>query len=128
MTKYARQIETAKRLIDKFGAECVWVKPAAEDPNAKPWRDNRQGEAEEFNASVAFFSAKDLGYGSTLALANMAGTEVPAHSRMGLMSGGQEFNPELTDTVWFNGDEIDITKIDNLAPDGEPILFFLWIA
>lgn len=127
MSVYARPIATAQRLIAKFGASCIWTKPAEETVGGDPWRDVRIGPPEPHNVSIAFFSAKDLGYGSTLALAAMAGTEVPAHSQMGLM-GAVDFDPELTDTVTFNGDTIDVTKIDKLAPNGDPILYFLWLA
>lgn len=125
---YARPIATAKRLIAKYGAACTWTKPAEADDAAKPWRDLRTGPPSPYPVDIAFFSAKDLGYGSTMALAMMAGSEVPAHSQMGLMAGGQEFNPELTDTLTFGADTLDVTKIDKLAPNGEPVLFFLWIA
>lgn len=124
---YDSAIATANRLIDKFGASCVWAKPAAPDPDADPWRDQREGEPDEHNVSIAFFSAKDLGYGTTLALAALAGTEVPAHNQMGLMPGGLDFDPELTDTVTFGEKTIDVTKIDTLAPNGTPVLFFLWL-
>lgn len=124
---YDSAIATANRLIAKFGAPCVWTKPAEPDPNADPWRDERTGTPEENDVSIAFFSAKDLGYGTTLALAALAGTEVPVHNRMGLMPGGLSFDPELTDTLTFGGDTIDVTKIDTLAPNGTPVLFFLWL-
>lgn len=124
---YDSAIATGKRLIDKFGAECVWTKPAPQDDTVDPWRDVREGEPTPHNVSIAFFSAKDLGYGSTLALAALAGTEVPQHNQMGLMSGDVPFSPELTDTLTFDGSDIDITKIDKLAPNGTPVLFFLWL-
>jgi hypothetical protein len=124
---YNSAIATAERLIAKFGASCVWSKPAEADGTGDPWRDERTGMPEDFDVSIAFFSAKDLGYGTTLALAAMAGTEVPDHNQMGLMAGGQAFDPELTDTLTFGEDTIDVTKIDKLAPNGTPVLYFLWL-
>lgn len=124
---FDRATATALRLIDKFGAKCVWTKAGAQDEDAQPWRDVREGEPESFPVSIAFFSAKDLGYGSTLALAAMTGTEVPAHTQMGLM-GAVSFDPELTDTLLFDAKVIDVTQIDILAPNGVPVLYFLWLA
>lgn len=124
---YDSAIATGNRLIAKFGADCVWSKPAPVDGTVEPWREVRDGEPQPFPVKIAFFSAKDLGYGSTIALAAMAGTEVPQHTQMGLLAGGLPFDPELTDTLTFDGDTIDVTKIDKLAPNGTPVLYFLWL-
>lgn len=126
---YDRQIATAKRLIAKYGAEAVWTKPAAQDGAAKPWRDVREGEPSDFSVPIALFSAKDLGYGSTFALAQMAGTdEIPVHKQMGLMSGGLAFVPDLTDSVVIAGSPVEVVQIDILQPNGIPLLYFLWLS
>ena len=124
-----RVIATAKRLIAANGEACTWTKPAPEAPGSDPWRDDREGAPEAHNVSIAFFSPKDLGRGSEAFLAAIAGTEVPAGTEIGIMSGGQPFEPLASDElVRSDGKRANITTIDRLAPSGVPLLYFVKVA
>ncbi len=129
MGVYDHPIATARRLIEKYGQECVWQKAAADDDSDEPWRDVREGEPTNHDVRIAWFPP-----GSNLAfLAALAGTEVPTNAESGLMAGDVPFEPLASDIV-FKGDDpetgqrVEITKIDRLAPNGTPVLYTIWVA
>jgi hypothetical protein len=122
---YSRAIASALRLIEAKGEACIWHKPADQDPAAKPWRDQRTGEPVEHDVSIAWFSPRDLGMGTEAFLAAIGGTEVPQGFEIGLM-GAYDFEPLATDTIERGeGRMVSPTSIDRLAPNGEPILYFV---
>lgn len=128
---YDRAKATALRLIDKFGADCLWQQPApvVEDTPGYP----SQGPLPDpIPCRIAFFRGKDVGYGSEAFMALLAGTEVPTSGEVGLMAGDISFVPDDGDTIVRNPAtenlRLTITAIDRLAPDGTPILYFVSVA
>lgn len=126
---YARQIASALRQIKAKGEACTWIKPAAQDGDADPWRDVREGDPIEYDVSIAWFSPRDLGRGTGEFLAALMGTEVPEGVMIGLMAGGQSFTPEDADTITrSDSTTVEPMSIDRLAPDGTPVLYFVKVA
>lgn len=120
-------IATARELIDLYGAACLWQKPAplVED---EPGYPTEGVLPDPVPCKLAFFTGRDLGRGSEEFLAMLAGMEVPANQEIGLLAGGLSFTPELTDTLTRGGVELAIKKIDRLAPNGTPILYYVTVA
>jgi hypothetical protein len=128
---YERQIAAAKRSIASKGEACTWNKPVAEAAGADPWRDVRDEDADplEYPVRIAWFSPRDLGRGTGEFLAALTGQEVPEGVMIGLMAGGQGFEP--TDADWItraDSSKVEPMSIDRLAPDGTPILYFVKVA
>lgn len=122
MTAYAKQIAGAKRSIAKKGETCVWQKPASADPAAQPWRDTKVGEPDDNQVRIAFFPPD----GGQMKFAQDNGG-VPEGFEVGLMAA-VEFEPAVADTIFRSGgDAVTVFKLDRLAPDGEPILWTVWI-
>lgn len=120
-------IATARELIDLYGAECGWQKPAptTEDTPGYP----TEGELPDpVPCKIAFFTGRDLGRGSEEFLMMLAGMDVPVNQEIGLLAGGLSFTPEMTDTIIRDGAELAIKKIDRLAPNGTPILYYVTVA
>lgn len=65
-------------------------------------------------------------------MAAMAGMEVSASNEIGLLAGGLSFVPDDADTIVRDPDgaaeRMAITKIDRLAPNGTPILYYVSVA
>lgn len=127
MNVFDDDLATAIELIEEFGGEWTWTKPAAQaSEEHDPWRDIRdepEPEAEPLTAKIAVLPYDKREYG----LAAIEGTEVPASSIVGYMAGGLAFTPELTDKIDDGTDFYDIVKIDILKPNGLPLLYTLWL-
>jgi hypothetical protein len=122
MTVYARQIASAKRAIAAKGQECVWAKPAERDPASKPWRDVRAGEPPEATVRIAWFPPDQQQF--KFAQDNGG---VPEGFEVGLM-GAVDFEPALTDPIFRSGgDSVIVWKLESLAPDGDPIIWTVWV-
>lgn len=121
-------VETAKELIALFGEECQWHKPAPETAG-EPGYPGEGVKPDPVSCKIAWFSPRDLGRGSEMFLALMRGTEVPQTGEIGLLAGGLAFLPELVDHVErADGSLRSITKIDKLAPNGLPILYYVSVS
>lgn len=119
MTRFAKQIEMALRLIKKNGQRVVWreVENNIVDSD-KPWQ---QGEAQiKDNDVIICFLPIDLQTQQTLTF--LKGTELPRGSVMGYM-GKVPFEPNLKDVVIRDGKELRIVNIDLLSPNGEKVLY-----
>ena len=127
MNPFAEDIEAARIAIEEDGCEAVWWKAAPDDPNAKPWREG-EGEPTDFPLMVALFSPKDLGYGSGSYGASIDGTEIPMSAEIAMFAATPDFEPELTDWLELpNSGKSEIVRLDRLAPNDIPILWFAWI-
>lgn len=127
MGVYDRPIATAQRLIAKYGEDCKWRKPAAvvED---EPGYPTTGVVPDPVDCKMVFFSPRDLGRGTEEFLALLRGTELPENKEIGLLAGGITFSPELPDTIKrASGLEIAIEKIDRLAPNGTPVLYYVTV-
>lgn len=124
-------IQAAQELIDIFGAACLWQKPAAEDGGVPGYPD--LGDVPDpIECKIAFFSARDLGRGSELFMAAMAGMEVSMSGEVGLLAGGISFTPDDADTLIRDPDgenlRMSIKQIDRIAPNGTPVLYYVWVS
>jgi hypothetical protein len=124
---YSGAIATALRLIAAKGGACVWRKPGAHDSGAEDWRDVRSGSPDDHDVKIAWFRPRDLGYGRTEFLRSIPDTEIAEGFEVGLMAGGTDFEPELTDVVVRNSVPSEIGYLDRLAPDGTPVVWFVWV-
>lgn len=120
-------IAVAAELIALYGADCTWHKaaaPGAGEPGYPTATPAPAGAA----CKIVFFSNRDLGRGSEEFLSLLAGIEVPTNQEVGLMAGSVPFTPEMTDTIKRGATELAIKKIDRLAPNGTPILYYVTVA
>lgn len=120
-------IALAQELIALYGADCLWQKPAAVTED-EPGYPTEGALPDAIPVKMAFFTGRDLGRGSEEFLALLAGMEVPANQEIGLLAGGLSFTPELTDWLTRDGTELTVKRIDRLAPNGTPILFYVTVA
>lgn len=129
MGVYDRQIAMATRLIAKYGQECVWVQPGAVAPGGDPWNPQPSEEepAEPLTVRIAWFAPRDVGRGTEEFIRALTGSEVTEGTEVGLLAGGLSFTPDVTDTVMRGNEPSAITKIDKLAPNGEPVLWFVTV-
>lgn len=127
MGVFDADIQAAQELIELYGASCQWQKPAPIDGGVPGYPE--PGDAPDpIDCKIAFFTGRDLGRGSEEFLAMLAGTEVPAGQEIGLLAGGLSFTPELTDWIIRDGATLAIKKIDRLAPNGTPILYYVTVS
>jgi hypothetical protein len=125
-------IATAQELIAEFGQDCLWQKPAPVDDDSVPGYPTVGDLPPLIPVKIAFFSGRDLNRGTYEFLALMPGMEVPDNGEVGLLAGGLSFEPELTDT-FIRGTDPDgahtsVDKLDRLAPNGTPILYYVQVA
>lgn len=127
MSVYSGSIAAAQKLIDKFGRDCYWQKPAA-ITGGVPGYPTQGSLPDLIPCRMAFFAPKDLDRGVQQFLDMIPGTEVPDNTQIGLLAGGIAFEPENTDHIYFDSNRIEgisIIKIDRLAPSGVPVLYFV---
>lgn len=124
-------IATAQELIAEFGQDCWWQKAAPVDDSSVPGYSTDGALPDPIPCKIAFFSGRDLNRGAFEFLAMMPGMEVPDNAEIGLLAGGIEFAPENTDTLRrgaADAVECSIEKIDRLAPNGTPVLYYAQVA
>lgn len=128
---YLEFIQDAKELIEEFGQDCWWQKPAPVTVGGVPGYPVAGTLPSPVPCVIAFFSAKDLDRGVMQVFDTMPGTEVGDNQQIGLLAGGLDFDPETTDMIRRGDDEaepISIIKMDLLAPNGTPVLYFITVA
>lgn len=129
MADYSEDIADAQEMIDEFGQQCYWQKPEPVIGGTAAYPE--VGELPDpIPVKIAFFSGRDLNRGTYEFLALIPGMEVPDSGEVGLMAGGLSFDPEATDTLRRgtpDGAQVSIERIDRLAPDGTPILYYLTV-
>lgn len=123
MALYDRQIETARRMIEKYGQSVTWRKitEILEDDD-KPWEPS-EGDEEDSPVDVTVsicFLPMDLQ--NKKLVQYMTGKEVATGFLVGLM-GEVSFSVDIKDTVVRGSEVIKIASIDTLAPNGRPILY-----
>ena len=122
-------IATAQELIAEFGQDCWWQKPAPVADNSVPGYPTDGELPVPVECKIAFFSARDLNRGTFEFLQQMGlSLEVPVSGEIGLLAGGISFTPEMTDTLRrgaANAPEVSIDKLDRLAPNGTPVLYYV---
>lgn len=126
MGTFDRQIATAKRLIDKYGEACSWQKPGDREVGVDPWRGSNIDPPDPVSVRIAFFPN---GGDNSLAavIAALGDSDVNIASEYGLMAA-VAFEPLTSDTLKDSaGDNVEIVKMTPLRPNGEIILWKLWI-
>ncbi|QJD54395.1 putative tail protein [Sphingomonas phage Eidolon] len=126
MGVYDRPIATAKRLIAKYGEDCLWQKPGEKDVSAKPWVGTSENAPDPTPVKIAFFPN---GGDNSLAavIAALGDTDTNIASEYGLMPA-VDFDPATSDTLTdSNGNNVEIVKMTPLRPNGQIILWKLWI-
>jgi hypothetical protein len=124
---FAEDIAGAREAIAEDGCEAVWWKEAPDDPDAEPWREG-DGEPTEHPLRVAIFSPRDLGFGSGSFGSLSDGTEIPTSAEIAMFAAEPDFEPELTDWIVLpNSGKSEVVRLDRLAPNDIPILWFAWI-
>jgi hypothetical protein len=135
MGRFDRAIATATRAIERNGRPCLWAKPAALGPGSTPARPVPGVAPDPVPVTILFLPGKSNGLAALLSM--FAGTDVPQSGMAGLMAA-VPFTPALGDTViaqtvddglpetrWAIADN---NGIELLAPNGQPILYFLRFA
>lgn len=123
-------IATAQELIEENGQECFWQKQAPVIDDSVPGYPVVGELPDPIPVRIAFFSPRDLSRGAAEFGGMMPSTEVPDNMEIGLMAGGLPFTPENTDTIRRGSPtapETSIEKMDRLAPNGLPILYYLTV-
>lgn len=125
-------IATAQELIAEFGRTCYWQKPAPASGGVPGYPGvGALRPSALVQCTMAFFSPKDLDRGVQQFLDMIPGTEVPDNGQVALLAGGLAFTPENTDHIYFDTGRsagVSISKIDLLAPNGTPVLYFVTVA
>lgn len=123
-------IATAIELIAEFGQNCFWQKPSAL-VEVVPGYPTEGVMPDAIPCKIAFFSPKDLDKGISQYYDFMPATEVQENTQIGLLAGGLTFEPKPSDTI-FRGsllaNALAIKKIDLLAPNGLPVLYYVTVA
>lgn len=126
MGVYDRQIATAKRLIAKYGEDCLWQQRGEKDPDVKPWIETQDEPPSPHAVKIAFFpNAGTDGLGAVLAA--LGDTDVNIASEYGLMAA-VDFEPVTSDTLTDSSNNtVEIVKMTPLRPNGEIILWKVWV-
>lgn len=128
---FAPDIAAAKELIDLFGVDCLWQQPATET-SGEPGYPSQTVTPDPIPCKIAFFSPRDMGQGSHAFMQMLAGTEVSVGQEIGLLAGGITFTPDDSDSLIRDpaGENraLAIEKIDRLAPNAIPVLYYVTVA
>lgn len=124
-TVYARQIATAKRLIAAKGQLVTWRKiPDGVLPDSNmPWKPGAGGAPVDVNVKIVFFPYTRTNMQLMRALLPNA-PEILVGNMYGLMAS-VDFVPSKVDLILRGSRQIRINAIDELSPDGTPILYTL---
>jgi hypothetical protein len=119
---YGRQIETAKRLIKKYGQLVTWKKSLAVSDTSEPWKEKLEDEDEETLEIDVYILFLPVGRINTEFQMFFQGTEIIVGNLKGLMAN-VDFEPNAKDVVIRSGEEIRIKNISPIEPSGIPILY-----
>lgn len=126
MGVFDRQVETARRLIERYGEACLWQKPGEKDDAEKPWVGSSLAPPDPVPVKVAFFpNGGDQSIAAVIAM--LGDTDVNIASEYGLMPA-VDFNPATSDSLTDSSDRlVEIVKMTPLAPNGQIIFWKLWV-
>lgn len=119
---YARQIETARRLVADKGRRCVWAQDRPAPETETPWKPDA-GTTEKHDVNIVFLPTG----GNKAFIRALAGTDAVIGDDMGLMAA-VDFVPEKGANILASDGETmlrHVTVIDVIAPNGTPILYTL---
>lgn len=127
MGVFDRSIATAQRLIAKFGQDCEWQQQTPED-GGTPGYPGDGVVPDPIPCKIAWFAPRDLGRGTEVFAALMAGIEVSSSNEIGLLAGGLTFEPDDADTIIRGTERLAIKQIDRLASNGTPVIYYVQVA
>ena len=122
MSVFGRQLDAARRMIDKYGQSVTFrtlTDGALPDPNA-PWLPGAPVSVDNA-VKIAFFPNNDA---NNEFLHYVQGTDVPAGTEVGYLAPSG-FEPTLKDLVIRSGKTLAIKSVDRIAPNGEILLYIL---
>lgn len=119
MGRFDKQIATALRLIEKNGQAVIWQKEQKKSDTLEPWKQVDANPVKK-PVVICFLPSKRVGKQTKHYLADAP--QIEQSSVTGLM-GAVDFTPENIDTVLRNGKELRILSIDELAPNGQTVLY-----
>lgn len=122
MTKYSRQIRSARATITRKGTTCTWYKAGlpvdANDPT--PEFEEVADQAPFPNTPIVYYPQKRLNQATNQYEVVMLGDEV---QRFGLIPGDVPFVPESGDAVKYSdGELLHVDTVNTTAPDGTAIV------
>jgi hypothetical protein len=122
LADYTRQIESAKRLIAKYGQAVTFRKIANGTPEnlEMPWKPGPAVQT-DYSVSMAFFPVGRVKNEFEHYSKDM---QTPEGSELGYMAS-QDFVPAIKDVVLRGGEVLTVRSIDRIAPDGTPILYIV---
>lgn len=116
---YELQIATAKRLIAKYGEACTYQTLTNNVSQVLPWEPGAYVSTET-DINVVFQPLTRKGYETLAKLTNL---EVSTGHIEALFAGSQGILPQLQDIIIRAGVPWKIISIEELAPNGEQILY-----
>lgn len=116
---YQRQIDAAKRLIRSKGQLVLW-RQFTDSPTSTKWKPE-PAISTDYNVYVTFFPIMSV---MKEFLRYMKDSDVPVGSVQGYMAA-QTFEPTLRDIVIAGSDTYNVKSINNLAPNGDTILYII---
>lgn len=126
MGVFDRQVETARRLIERYGEACTWQKPGAKDDGVKPWVGSSVEPPAPVAVKIAFFpNGGDASIAAVIAM--LGDTDVNIASEYSLMPA-VDFDPATSDVLTDSTSRnVEIVKMTPLAPNGQIIFWKLWV-
>lgn len=118
---YASQIDAARSMIARKGANATWhVNTSTPDPS-QPWNE-LSGVSQDYSVSIVLlpfdsFTRRMFGYSE--------GYAVPVGTVAGYMAGGYDFSPALRDTVSVEGHTYVVRAIDKINPDAAADILYV---
>lgn len=121
MTKYARQIASARKTIVRKGMYVAWYKPGVTDAGDLTPEYPDIGPATEYlDIPIVLYPAKRPSQATLfIDTATMTGVE----QLFGIIPGDVPFAPEINDAVLIApGNLVHVAYINTTQPDGTPIV------
>lgn len=118
---YDRQIQTARRQIEKFGGRFTWRKIGTVE-GADPWKENATADVDTPNVPILIVP-ENMQLAEFMVAMNRG--EIKSGRQKGIMPGNVSFTPDTADVVIdADGVILQIDSIDKLAPNGVEVI--LW--
>ena len=129
MTVFERQIALARRMIAKNGMAVQWQSRGPLNVGGTPAKPSGASDPVLTPVKIVFLPAKQESLAGLFSMFSQDVPDVPTSGVRGLMASTVGLEPSVNDLVIRKpGDvlHLDLKRgIDVLAPDGEPILYFL---
>jgi hypothetical protein len=122
MTKYGRQIVSARKTITRKGTTCTWYKAGLPvDPDDPTPEFQEVADQAQFpDTPIVYYPQKRLNQATNQYEYVMLGDTT---QRFGLIPGDVPFTPEAGDAVKYSDDELmHVDTVNTTAPDGTPIV------